>query len=170
MKQKKKDGVFGVIFNDDRTQVLMVMRRDNPIWVLPGGGIEEGESVEQTAKREMEEETGCIVEIVRKVAEYTPQNALTAYTHLFEGRIVSGTPKLTNETQKIQFFDIDKMPRTLHLFHNWVRDALENRREVIYKKITGTSYLALILNIFLHPVLIFRHFITKLGIHINKRT
>ena len=35
--------------------------------IVPGGGIEEGESVEETAVREAREETGLTVEAVRVV-------------------------------------------------------------------------------------------------------
>ena len=39
-------------------------------WVLPGGGVEEGETIEQTLKRECMEELGVDVEVQEKLFEY----------------------------------------------------------------------------------------------------
>lgn len=53
--------VNGVVILDD--QVLLVKNKhldgpDNEYWSLPGGGVEEGESLKQALEREMLEETG----------------------------------------------------------------------------------------------------------------
>ena len=48
----------GVIILDDSGRILLEKRRDNGMWGLPGGGIEPGESIYETALREVEEETG----------------------------------------------------------------------------------------------------------------
>lgn len=53
-------------------EVLVVHRPRYDDWSLPKGKLDEGESLEATAKREVEEETGLVCRIVRKltVAEY----------------------------------------------------------------------------------------------------
>ena len=66
-KKKKQPSVAGIVFKDNYTQVLLIKRRDVPVWVLPGGGSEEGESLAQATQRELQEETGYIVKIIRKV-------------------------------------------------------------------------------------------------------
>ena len=38
--------------------VLLHMRADNGLWGLPGGALEDGESIKHAVRREMEEETG----------------------------------------------------------------------------------------------------------------
>ena len=60
-----------VEFQDKR--ILLVKRRTIPFrgyWALPGGRVEGEETVEQTVVREVKEETGLDVEIVRKIGEY----------------------------------------------------------------------------------------------------
>lgn len=47
----------------DRSGRLLLQRRtDNGLWGVPGGMMEPGEAVEETARREMREETGLWVE------------------------------------------------------------------------------------------------------------
>jgi NUDIX domain len=47
---------------DDEDQVLVVQRRDNGKWEIPGGILELGESIRAGVRREVEEETGLLVE------------------------------------------------------------------------------------------------------------
>src|SRR5690606_29127082 len=96
--------IAGIIFSPDRKSVLLIKRRDVPVWVLPGGGIEQGESPEQAVVREILEETGFTVKIDRLVGDYLPINKLTKRTYLYECKVLSGEPILTEETGGISFF------------------------------------------------------------------
>ena len=56
-------GVGGVVVRDGK--VLLIRRGKEPLygrWVVPGGTVELGESLEEALVREMEEETGLHVE------------------------------------------------------------------------------------------------------------
>jgi ADP-ribose pyrophosphatase YjhB (NUDIX family) len=60
-------GVRAIVFRNDK---LLVIKRDNfgkQYLVLPGGGVEEGETPEEAVVREAKEETSTDIEIVRKV-------------------------------------------------------------------------------------------------------
>lgn len=48
----------GVLVNEDKQQVLLVYKETTGEWLLPKGHMEEGETVEDTAQREIFEETG----------------------------------------------------------------------------------------------------------------
>ena len=49
----KRQAVYGIVFNEERTKVLLIKRLDIPVWVLPGGGLDPGESPEAGAVREV---------------------------------------------------------------------------------------------------------------------
>ena len=53
--------VTGIVLDQDR--ILLVEQNVDKLrsWSLPGGGLEEGETLEQGVVRELEEETGLIV-------------------------------------------------------------------------------------------------------------
>ncbi len=160
--------VSTIIFNESRSEVLLVKRRDIPVWVLPGGGIDLGESPEAAALREAQEETGYQVEILRQVAEYFPVNRLTKLTYFFECKIVAGEAQTSLETQAICFFPLNELPRLLPPpYPGWIRDAAADHPKVLRKKIAGVSYLTVVKLFFKHPLLSSRFFLTKLGIHIN---
>jgi len=156
-----------VLIVDDR--VLLIQRRDIPVWTLPGGGVEVGEEPEQAAVREMEEETGLKVAIVRKVAEYTPINQLARLTHLFEVRMLSGALATGLETKAVQFFPLTALPYLLPPpYAEWIADAVSASSEVIQKRLTSVTYTRLIITLFKHPILVLRFLLSRLGIHWNR--
>ena len=51
-------------------QFVIVMDTSNGFWFLPGGGVEQNESIEETAKREALEELGLEVKVNHVVKEF----------------------------------------------------------------------------------------------------
>jgi 8-oxo-dGTP diphosphatase len=164
----QKQAVYGIIFNEDRTEVLLIKRLDIPVWVIPGGGLDLEETPEQGAVREVFEETGYLSTVTRKVAEYLPVNKMTQFSHLFECRIAGGTPKTGRETKEIRFFPLKALPDLPPPYEGWIRDAAANHPDILRKKIEGVSYWILFRLFILHPLLVSRYLLTKLGIHINR--
>lgn len=58
---KKQNLVYcagGIVWRDDRSEVLLVKSREDQAWKFPKGHIDDGEDWEAAAKREVKEETG----------------------------------------------------------------------------------------------------------------
>lgn len=152
-----RESVHGVVFSEDKQAVLLIKRKDVPVWVLPGGGIECGETAEQATQREVEEETGYCVATLRKVAEYTPMSRLATYTHLYECAIAGGAPTLGEETAAVEFFPLKALPKLMPPpYADWIADAALFLPAIVQKKITGVTYWALFKHALFHPYLVAR--------------
>lgn len=63
-------GVGGIVFND-KSEVLLIRRNKEPAlgqWSIPGGCLEPGETLVDSCKREIREETGMDVKVKNIVA------------------------------------------------------------------------------------------------------
>jgi 8-oxo-dGTP pyrophosphatase MutT (NUDIX family) len=130
-------GSCAVIFDDKREKVLLTRRADNGLWCLPGGKMEPGESVEECCRREVVEETGLEVQLMRLVAIYSNRDQLVVYKDgakvqfvilSFEAQIAGGMLWLSNETTDAGFFSFAEMEMMeIHDRHkDRVFDALQN--------------------------------------------
>jgi 8-oxo-dGTP pyrophosphatase MutT (NUDIX family) len=104
-----------VAIRDDRGRILLIHKIDNDLWALPGGGHDAGERITDTAVREVKEETGLDIEVVRLVGTYTNPHHVMAYDDgevrqqfslCFEGRRIGGTPHEDGtETKAVRWVD-----------------------------------------------------------------
>lgn len=109
-------------------QLVLVRRRDIPIWVLPGGGIDPGELPEEAVIREVKEETGLDVVITQKLAEYSPINFLTQPVHLFRCQVIGGEFTTGDESRAVNEFPLEKLPKSLfHIHRGWIKETVFNR-------------------------------------------
>ncbi|MCV0403343.1 MAG: NUDIX hydrolase [Chloroflexi bacterium] len=78
-------------------------------WTYPGGFLEIGESAQEGARRETEEETELLVEIGRLVGVYSrPHAGIVAI--VFEASVVGGRPEPSAETSEVRAFGPDEIP------------------------------------------------------------
>lgn len=128
-------GCSAVLLCDDQQTVLLTRRTDNGQWCLPGGMIDPGESVSEGCEREVFEETGLKVVVVRLTGVYSNPNRLTVYPDgnkafvivlNFEVRLVGGELGLSDETLDAHFFPIAEAEQ-MDLFHGHaehIRDTM----------------------------------------------
>lgn len=103
-----------VLLFDEQERVLLVRHSDRGVWVAPGGMVEPDEDPEETARREMREETGVDVDLVSILGVFGGPEFRVTYTNgdqvgyvmtVYEARIAGGepTPHL-DETLDVGFF------------------------------------------------------------------
>jgi 8-oxo-dGTP pyrophosphatase MutT (NUDIX family) len=129
---------------DEFGRVLLQQRSDNGFWNLPGGGLELGESVAEACVREVREETGLIVEIVRLIGVYSapkittmsyPDGRVIQYiTSLFECRMTGGKLEVDAESLALEWFDPQKLPKPFSPNHiPRLQDALAGQTAAFWR-------------------------------------
>jgi 8-oxo-dGTP pyrophosphatase MutT (NUDIX family) len=118
---KVRSGVM-VLVKDSNGKILLEQRSDCKLWGFPGGRIEAGETIEQSAVREVFEETGLTVRIVRLLGIYSdPKDGrIVRYPHsdntvqlvdtYVEAEIISGALKKSPESLDLKFFSQSELP------------------------------------------------------------
>ncbi len=131
-KEKKSSYKFGgrtvaAIIELPNSKILLVKRSTvvfKGYWALPGGRVDAGEGVEQAVEREIKEETGLSVEIVRKIGEYHEIGVKDGieydyYPACFLVKPTGGRIKRQREEiDQIRFFDIKDTPKRLAFEHS----------------------------------------------------
>lgn len=94
-----------VVLND-KNEVLLIKgpRRG---WEMPGGQVEEGESLKDAAIRETKEESGIDVEIVKFCGVFQNVSGSICNT-LFLARAIGGTPTTSPESLEVGFYPVEQ--------------------------------------------------------------
>ena len=98
----KRISVRGIIIDEDEVYTIFRRRvKDNgdskEYFVIPGGGLEKGETLEETLKRELKEEL-CID--IGTIGYLGFDESDTSIAHFFKCEIVNGIPFLGGEELK----------------------------------------------------------------------
>jgi mutator protein MutT len=106
-----------VILQQQR-RILLVKRKFEPRageWSLPAGFIEWGESPEQTAIREVQEETGLNVSVRSLYGVYRGQDypAYEILLVVYRGEILSGELRPGDDAIAAQWFDLAHLPENI---------------------------------------------------------
>ncbi|WNS40728.1 NUDIX hydrolase [Paenibacillus sp. MMS20-IR301] len=120
----------GIVCNE-RNEVLLQRRGDSNAWGFPGGAMELGESAEETAIREILEETGVKVEAEHMIGVYTKYfhqypggDKAQTIAFFFQCRPVAGELATDgNETLELRYFPKDGLPA---LFAQQHQDAFDD--------------------------------------------
>ncbi len=85
--------IYSVIAARDPTEWIYVRHRDRNTWEIPGGHIEDTETPDQAASRELMEETGALEFSIECVATYSVlQDGRTGYGRLYLANVIQMGP------------------------------------------------------------------------------
>lgn len=118
----------GVMIRNGKGEMLFGLRAKNcrneaGRWSAPGGCVEFGETLAEAAKREVLEEFGIKVEVVRllTVIDHIIKGEKQHWVNpLLEARIVGGKPKIMEpgKFERLSWFALDRLPENLAI--NWL--------------------------------------------------
>jgi len=132
---KAKELAGSVILNE-KGELLLIHRNTSRLtqWELPGGKQEEGETLEETARRETLEETGLNVRVLKKIgnAQFVDDGIKWSYTW-FAAEIIGLDVPTCTEPEKfddIAYWDLEKASQRSDISINIV-----NFLKVVYPSI-----------------------------------
>ncbi len=100
--------------------IYLIKRRNPPLgWALPGGFVDQGESAEDAARREVKEETGLDVMLHYMLGVYSQPDRDPRFhtaTVVYIAR-ATGVPKAGDDAETISQFSIEHLPEELCFDH-----------------------------------------------------
>jgi ADP-ribose pyrophosphatase YjhB (NUDIX family) len=116
----------------ERDGCALLMRRamepSRGRWVFPGGFLEVGETIEEGARREAEEEVGVSIELGSILGAYTRRDAGIVVV-VFRARVPEGDPRVGEEALEVRWFSRSEIPwdelafpTTVQALRNWVSE------------------------------------------------
>ncbi len=101
MKFEERLAVKVILFDKDKKLALVGTKHR----LLPGGGVDKNEGNEDAAKREIREEVGCEIKVIREIAkteEFREKIGRHQYTRFLLAEVVGekGTPQTTQSDEQ----------------------------------------------------------------------
>ena len=113
-------GVVQRTRDDGVVEVVVIHRPKYDDWTLPKGKLHPGESEEEGALREVEEETGLKCEIVRQVGEvsYRDKRRRPKRVVYFSMNPIDGSFRPNDEVDELRWLPMDEAQRLLDYEHD----------------------------------------------------
>lgn len=125
---------FAVIVSKSEGKWVFCKHKERDIYEIPGGHRDDGEAIEDTAKRELKEETGAIDFEIKPVCVYsvTGKNRVNetgeeTYGMLYYADIKTFEDNLHSEMEKVVLFDTLPIEWTYPLIQPLLIDEYERR-------------------------------------------
>jgi ADP-ribose pyrophosphatase YjhB (NUDIX family) len=110
--------VRGAMFRNSKrgSEVLLVRERVDGKWTVPGGFADVNEWPSLSVLKEIEQESGYIARVLKLAAVHDrnkhnyPPFMFHIWKLLFVCEITGGEPRISNETDGVEFFALDALP------------------------------------------------------------
>ena len=108
-----------IIVMSKENKLLLQLRSDTKDWGIPGGGMELGDSFEETAKKELYEETGLITNRLEILGVASGKEFYYKFPHgdeiynatvIFKASDISGNIRKDGESLDLAYFPLDSLP------------------------------------------------------------
>ncbi|MDN4492561.1 NUDIX hydrolase [Ureibacillus aquaedulcis] len=108
------------IIVQNNNEILLQLHSDTLDWGIPGGGMELGDSFEETALRELFEETGLTtdsLELITVVSgkefyfKFPNGDEIYNATAVYKATKTTGTLRIDGEGLKLAYFPLDNLPQ-----------------------------------------------------------
>lgn len=136
--------VAGALVFDKENRILLQQRFDNGQWGIPGGFMELGENIQETARREVYEETGINLGELNLVGIYSgpdydkifPNGDQVSFVQIFftckqyNGHLIQHNEESLNN----KFFNLNELPSNIFGDHKMIfKDLLSKQKLPIIK-------------------------------------
>ncbi|GLI58030.1 hypothetical protein PM10SUCC1_35440 [Propionigenium maris DSM 9537] len=128
---------YAVIIASEEGELLLVRHADRSTWEVPGGHHEEGETILETAERELYEETGALEYKLKHLCDYSVGiGSEVNFGGLFRAEITKRGPLPASEITEVQRFSelppIEEM--TYGRIQHQLMKLIEEEKEWIAEK------------------------------------
>lgn len=96
--------------------IVLVKRRFEPFvddWCLPGGFMEAGETPEESAEREVFEETGLEVKVEKLLGASAPGHGINVIILFYQARPTGGSLIAGDDASEVGTFGLDSLPKNI---------------------------------------------------------
>ena len=128
---------IAVLRLDKVPEILLIQRKDPPFqmsWALPGGFMEMEETLEETARRELLEETGIKAGELIRFDSYDkpgrdPRGRTITQVFVMIWKTAMGTPKAGSDASELQWFGLNELPELAFDHQEIVNDVIRMIKE-----------------------------------------
>jgi len=122
---------------DEVPEILLIQRKENPFqnsWALPGGFMEMEETLEETARRELMEETGIKAEELIRFDSYDkpgrdPRGRTITQVFVMIWKEEMGYPTAGSDAASLQWFGLNELPELAFDHQQILNDVIRMIKE-----------------------------------------